>query len=104
VDGTSQANYASRLTSIISAVRAHGVDFAAPWVVGKCSYNGGATSAGVRAAQASVVNGTDIFQGGDTDTLTGTSVYRSSGDVHFTAAGANAAAELWKSAIASVFG
>lgn len=97
VGGTSQANYESWLTTMISGVRAGGDT--TPWLIGQCTYYNGTTSAAVRAAQAAVVNGTDIFAGADTDTLTGTSVNRQSDNSHLKAAGADAAAGLWRDAI-----
>jgi len=97
---TPQANYAAALGEVIGTPRALG--FNAPWLIGKCTYINGATSAQVRAAQAGVANGTDIFGGADTDTLTG--VANRYDDAHFSALGADAAADLWKAAIISALG
>lgn len=99
--GTSQAAYQAALSAMISGVRASGYN--APWLIGLSTYEAGATSSPVRAALAAVTNGTDIFAGADTDTLTGTSVNRRPDDTHFQAAGADSAAILWKTAIDAVF-
>ncbi|WP_172373809.1 sialate O-acetylesterase [Mesorhizobium sp. NZP2234] len=101
--GTSQVAYASALSSIITGVRAYGSGFQAPWFIGKCSYNGGNTSAAVRAAQAAIIDGATIFAGGDTDSLTGAGTNREAGNLHFNATGADAAASLWKAALDVVF-
>lgn len=98
---TSQASYTADLSTLIGMVRTAG--FTSPWLIGKCSYLSGATSAAVRAAQAAAVNGTDIFAGADTDTLTGTAVNRQADNTHLSGAGADAAAALWKTAIDAVF-
>jgi hypothetical protein len=98
--GTAQAAWQASTSGIIAKVRAAG--FGAPWFIAKSTYQAGATSATIRAAQAAMVNGTDIFAGPDTDTLTGTSVNRQADNTHFKAAGADAAAALWKTAIDAV--
>lgn len=102
-DGTSQTSYAASLSAMIEGVRDLGDVFQAPWFIGLCSYTGGTTGSGIRAAQASVVDGISIFSGADTDTLTGTTTYRQGDDLHLTADGADAAATLWKNAIDAVF-
>jgi carbohydrate esterase-like sialic acid-specific acetylesterase len=99
--GTSQANYASRLATLIGTPRAEA--FNAPWLIGLCTYTEGATDANVRAAQAAAVNGVDIFAGADTDTLTGTTIYRAPDNIHFKDGGRTAAGDLWAAAIAAVF-
>lgn len=99
--GTSQAAYSADLSTLIGMVRAAG--FTTPWLVGQCTYLSGTTSAAVRAAQAAAVNGTDIFAGADTDTVTGTAVNRQPDNTHLTGAGADACATLWKTAIDAVF-
>ena len=99
-DGTSQATYQAALTSIIASVRSRGTGFQAPWFVGLCTYNSGNTSSAVRAAQTAVVNGSDIFHGGDTDTIGAGSRHD---NVHFNATGADSAAGLWKTALDAVF-
>lgn len=53
-------------------------------------------------AQAAMVNGTTIFAGPDTDTLTG-ATNRQASLVHFNATGADACATLWKTALDAVF-
>lgn len=94
---TTQSEYTSMLTSIMGKVAASGVT--APWVIGKCTDVGGIPKPAIQAAQLAIVNNTTIFQGADTDALTG-STYRYDG-THLNAAGAEAAAELWKSAVIS---
>jgi hypothetical protein len=95
--GTSQATYASGLSTLIGTPRAEG--FNAPWLIGKCTYIGGTVSAGVQAAQVAAANGVDIFAGADTDTLTGTATNRIADDTHLTSAGQDSAAALWRDAI-----
>lgn len=100
-DGTTQSVYQAALSSVIAAHRTAG--FSCPWFIGLCTYTGGTTSTAVRAAQSAVVNGTDIFAGADSDTLTGTAVNRQAADdTHMTAAGATSLAALWKTAIDAV--
>lgn len=98
---TSQATYEAAIDEVIATPRALG--FNAPWFVAKETYIGGVTSSAIRAAQSHPVNGTNVFAGPDTDTLTGTSVYRQADDTHWKAAGADAAADLWKAALDTVF-
>lgn len=95
---TSQASYQADLNTVIAKPRAAG--FNAPWFVAKCTYFTGTTSAAVRAAQAAIVNGTNIFAGPDTDTLGSTYRYD---NAHFSSTGATSAATLWKNAIDAVF-
>lgn len=92
--GMAQDVYRDALMAMINSTRADG--FVAPWLIGKSTYTQGNTDANVRAACASVVNGTTIFAGADTDGLVGANRYD---DVHFSATGANAAADLWASAV-----
>lgn len=99
--GTVQATYQTALGNVIGTPRALGYN--APWLVGQCTYNSGNTSSAVRAAQAAVVNGTTIYAGADTDTLTGTSVNRQADNTHFKVAGGDAAAALWRTAVDAVF-
>ncbi len=94
--GTSEALCLSRMQAIIQSVRDDG--FAAPWFVARCSLGDDTVHANVQNAQDDVVNGTDIFAGADTDSLTGAN--RRDG-THFSDAGANAAAALWAAAIAA---
>jgi hypothetical protein len=94
---TTQADYEESLSAIITTLQSAG--HSTPWLVGQCTYNAGSTSSAVRAAQAAIVDGINVFSGADTDTLTGTSVYRQADNTHLTAAGADAAADLWQDAI-----
>jgi hypothetical protein len=87
--GMAQATYQSNLTSIITASRTL-LGFNVPWFVGLCTYFSGSTDATIRAAQAAVVNGTNIFQGCDSDNYI-TATYRYNVH-HLTAAGAEAVA------------
>jgi len=100
--GTSQSAYAASLAQVLATPSAAG--FSARWLVGKCTYINGAVSAGIQAAQVAAVNGTTVFAGADTDTLTGTAVNRVSDDTHFKAAGADAAADLWVTKIVAALG
>jgi hypothetical protein len=99
--GTSRASYAASLADVISTPRDEG--FNAPWFLAKSTLIAGATDSNVRGAIDDTVNGTDIFAGADTDTLTGTTYRQASNDPHFTATGADAAAGLWTTALNAVF-
>jgi len=99
--GTTQAAYAASLAGVITTMRAA---YTAPVLIGKCTYINGAVSAGIQAAQVAAVNGTTVFAGADTDTLTGTAVNRLPDDTHFKAAGADAAADLWVTKIVAALG
>lgn len=94
---TSQSDYAARLTRVISRSQIDGGP-TIPWLLGRSTYNAGGPIATVRAAIASLVNGVSIFDGADTDTLTGTT-YRTPELTHFNLAGGQAAAELWRQAL-----
>ncbi|MCV9910032.1 sialate O-acetylesterase [Brucella sp. HL-2] len=93
--GTSQSVYLDNMGQLIGKVTNLGVS--APWVIAKGSLYAGETSSAVRAAQAAIVNGTDILSGPDTDTLTGTN--RNPDNTHFSVTGMNAAASLWSTSI-----
>lgn len=96
--GMSQANWQTHFGNMLTAFRATGET--CPWLVAKSTLQSNATSSAIRAAQAAVVSGT-VFAGPDTDTLTG-GTNRADG-THFTSTGANAAADLWVTAIEAVF-
>lgn len=96
---TSQANYLSRLQQVIATPRSIGEN--APWFVGKCTYINGIIDNNIRTAQAAALNGTDIFAGADTDTVTG-ATNRYASLTHLTATGAAAVSALWKSALAPI--
>lgn len=94
---TSTAAYQAALGQVIHAFRNEGVT--APFFVALTSHItiGGeredpGDAADVRAAQTVIVNGVDIFQGADTDTLDDT--YRAHG-THFNSTGQDTHAELW---------
>jgi len=93
--GTSSAAYQASFATIVSALT--GAGFSGRIFVNLETYSG-STNATIRAAQAAVVNGTTIFQGGDIDTLTG-GTNRQGDSTHLTAAGASAAAGLIWTAI-----
>lgn len=91
VASTTQAAYVASFNSMRAKVVAAGC--VAPWLLAKSTYvPGGVTSAPVRAAIASLVNGSSLFAGPDTDSLG--SGYRYD-DQHWNAAGNAAAAALW---------
>lgn len=92
--GIAQATYQSSLSTVIASLRAQG--FVSPWMLGKDTYVEGVTDANIRAAITALVNGADIFAGADTDGLNGANRYDG---VHYTATGANAAADLWRAAV-----
>lgn len=96
-NGTSQVSYAADLASVIAIPRNAG--FSAPWLIGKCTWNLGTSSAAVQAAQAGIINGTTIFAGANTDSLTGTAVNRQADNTHLSDAGAVSAGNLWAAAI-----
>ncbi|MDE2098066.1 MAG: hypothetical protein KGL39_12505 [Patescibacteria group bacterium] len=99
VNGTSQTDYTSRLLDIIAS--AYGIGCDSPWLVAQESWNNGATSSAVRAAQAAVVDSVTVFSGPDTDTLNNT--YRNADGIHFNTSGQSAVATLWKNAMEDVF-
>lgn len=93
--GMAQATYQANLQAVIAQPRSRG--FNGKWFVAKSTMAVNVTDANIRAAQAAVVNGTNIHAGPDEDTLTGgTNRYDGT---HFTAVGADAVANLWKTAI-----
>lgn len=87
--GTSQATYASKLSSIITEVQTF---TAAPIFVAQASWIAGAASSAIAAAQAASWNGTTVIQGANTDSLDNS--YRTA-QVDFTYAGMTAVAALW---------
>lgn len=94
--GMASATYQSNLQSVIETAREAGI--AAPFLVGKSTYNAGNVDNDIRAACTAIVDGVGIFAGADTDALTGES-YRAGDLTHFNAAGAAAAASLWAGAV-----
>jgi hypothetical protein len=93
--GTTEADYAAMLAQIIATPRSIGVN--APWLIALDTRLIAGTSAAVRAALAAAPNGHDIFAGPDLDSLTGANLQPDL--IHFTGAGAAAAAVLWRDAI-----
>jgi hypothetical protein len=99
--GTSQAAFSAGMTTLMNVTRNAG--FNAPWLWAKSTYGGAAVSSAIQAAIDAAVNGTNTFAGANTDTLTGTAVNRQTDDLHLSAAGQDAGATLWKTAIDAVF-
>jgi hypothetical protein len=95
-EGTSTAQYADALRSIMQASRDAGS--VAPWLIGKSTYQGGVISNSIRLACDQLVNNADVFPGADTDTLVGTT-YREAGLTHFNSLGCEFAAALWQTAL-----
>jgi hypothetical protein len=93
---TTQAAYQASMTSLINLVRADG--HPAPWFIAKCSYQTGAASSAVQAAQVAMANGTDIFAGADSDSVVAAGD-RQSDNTHFTDQGAGKVGPLWASTI-----
>ena len=82
-----QASFATLMANNVSA------GFSGKTFVNLETLTAGATNSTIRAAQAAVVNGTTIFQGGDLDTLTG-GTNRQVDGTHLTDSGAASAATL----------
>lgn len=102
--GTTQGSYTSSLATVLALPNTYSRNGSSKWLVAQCSFDAGSTSSGVRAAQAAAVNGTTVFAGPDCDSITGASNRPDSGNAaHFTATGADAVADLWKTAIDTVF-
>ena len=93
VNGTSQAAWTASFNTFYANCVA--VGFSGRTFVNLSTYYVGTTYPAIRAAQVAVCNGTTIFQGGDGDTLIGTSVNRQVVDgEHFTDGGAASFATL----------
>lgn len=97
----SRNTYATNLSSMIAGVRSAG--YSQPWFLAKSTFNGTTTDANIQAAYGDVINGTDIFAGADTDTITSSTYRQTAPSPHFNPTGAGAAADLWKTAIDVVF-
>ncbi|MGM4929702.1 sialate O-acetylesterase [Tardiphaga sp. 619_E2_N8_5] len=95
VAGTSQANYTAALNRIIAQSRTDG--YSGPWFVNKTTWNAGAASATIQAAQDAVINhGTGIWAGANTDSLNNTNRQ----DLcHFTDAAMDSVASLMLTAL-----
>jgi hypothetical protein len=81
--GTSQASFTASLTQYLANLSAAG--FNGRVIIPQESYNSGATSNPVRAAQAAAWNGTTVFSGGDWDARTG--AFRQADNMHFNDSG-----------------
>lgn len=90
VGATSQANYTSRLNTVISNAQAAGMS--GRIFVNSESWSAGATASAVTSAQAAVVNGTTVFAGANWDSLDATN--RQADNTHFNDTGAASAATL----------
>jgi hypothetical protein len=93
--GTTEAAYQASLSNIISSYTQ------APWFVGKSTYRFGVVDTDIQNACDNVVNGSTVYAGANTDTLSGAN--RQADDLHFSSTGAAAAAALWVTAIQAVF-
>jgi hypothetical protein len=94
---TTQASYEASVRSELATFRDNGVN--APMYIALETYNGGglpSNSGPIRSAQAAVVDGVNIFQGPDLDTL-GASYRYPRGGTHFSTTGADAGAAMWAS-------
>jgi hypothetical protein len=87
---TSQANYTSRLNTVISNAAAAG--FSGRWFINKQTWNAGSTDANVQAAQDAMPNGSTIFAGANADSLNATNRYAD--NTHFNDTGMAALATL----------
>ena len=93
--GTTQLAYTTSLNDIIAKAAACG--FTGRWFVNVETWEAGATSAAVQAAQAAVVNGTTVFAGANLDSLG--SGDRQTDNVHFNDTGAPLVASMKKTAM-----
>lgn len=87
---TSQGNYTTSLNSVISNVKACG--FGGRFFVAVETWDAGAVSSGVQAAQAAVVDSVTVFASGNIDTLNAAN--RIADNTHLNDAGIAAAATL----------
>lgn len=91
--GTAPSTYAAGLHTLVASIRHAGSS--APVFVAQATYCSGHDDAGLRAAQRQVLDpALGIFAGPDTDTLRGESLRHD--DCHFSAAGADRHADLWR--------
>lgn len=88
--GTSQADYTSRLNTVISNAAAAG--FSGRWFINKQTWLAGTTNATVQAAQDAMPNGSTIFAGANADSLNATNRYAD--NTHFNDTGIAALATL----------
>lgn len=95
--GTSQAAYASGLSTLISAGVTCGMT--GRWFISRESWISGGTSANVQNAQTAAVNGTNIFAGANMDSLNATN--RLADNTHLNDTGMTNAAALKVSAYAA---
>lgn len=101
--GTTQTPYTNSLNAVIAASRTAG--FSGLWFVAGQTYVNGTTSAGIKAAQAAVVNhGSNVWAGPDADALIGNAcagvACRQGDNIHFSNAGSTSYAAAWKTAMA----
>lgn len=88
--GTSQADYTSRLNTVISNAAAAG--FSGRWFINKQTWLAGSTNATVQAAQDAIPNGSTIFAGANADSLNAMNRYAD--NTHFNDTGMAALATL----------
>ncbi|UXN62922.1 sialate O-acetylesterase [Phyllobacterium sp. A18/5-2] len=94
--GVTASAYTANVSSMINKVAASGV--AAPWMVAKGSYASGSVYPAIQNGQIALWDLPNVFQGPDTDTLTGAT--NRIGDLtHLNATGANGASGLWRDKI-----
>lgn len=90
IAGTSQAAYAASLSGFLTQTVAAGMT--GRIFVLKETWNAGSVSAGVQAAQVAAINGTNVFDGGNMDSLNATN--RIADNTHLNDTGAAATATL----------
>jgi len=94
--GTDAPTYASHFSRLLASIRQAG--FSAPVYVARASYCRGRRSEQVRTAQRDVVDvAAGVLAGPDTDALVGPDLRHD--DCHFSAAGADRHAALWRDAL-----
>lgn len=98
VAGTTTTAYEASLTSLINQQR--GLGNTAPWLLARSTISSNTASTTIESAYAALINGTYIFAGADTDSLTGTTNRQVDG-THLNATGSDANATLWKNAWAA---
>lgn len=94
--GTEPQRYREDFRALVAAIRAAG--FQAPIYVARATYCGGHDNPALHAAQTSLADAAlGIFKGPDTDALRGPALRPD--DCHFSAAGAERHAALWRDAL-----
>ncbi len=97
---TPQATYEALLRNAVESSRGYG--YQTPWFIAHSTYVSGVTSSTIRDAQSAVVAADPlVYDGADTDTLTGAN--RQVDDVHLTDMGNDNASDLWVAAVQAVY-